>query len=1116
MVISSKHRDWRKVLLVAVILILVIYIIPVGEAVVSECTIENSQTCSSGYKILGLSSLTNAHVEAKDSNKYGYSLCCTGLEAETVDGTGEWHFALYTQTNAHIQINDKGTLPGYIYNFKYKFKGLGPQDCGVNSYLPDGAFEILSVSGKTNAHAAELGSYNLIFYCGEPVPEECSDGTSIGNYNDSGFCCDANKALVVDPSSTGDCNGATCPYGMIPAGTGTDVYCDYAVCGDGSPSPDYSEQDIYDLDENYDSDNGESSGDVRWIKYDYSTISILTDKALGMTGCYCTYGIASSVPPYSCESCTSTETKETSCTDGKDNDCDTYADCDDPDCSTDPACASDADGDGYLGVLDCDDTNNKIWQNIDGYTDADGDDYGTGAVETICSGSNLPSGYALNSEDCNDNDDSINPGVTEVCGDGIDNNCDGSADENCGCNAGETQDCGTTDVGACEYGTQLCRPDGSWGPCLGAKGPTTEVCDDTLDNDCDGNTDSDDSECEAPECTLDTECETDEICEDNVCVAVPPECTSEESPKDCSYTGPIGTEGVGECIAGSQICTDGSWEDCDGEVVPETEDCNDNLDNDCDGYTDTDDEDCDCEGDETRQCGSSQGICEFGNQTCINNIWGSCVGGVGPEIEFCDELDNNCDGRVDEGFDADSDGVANCVDNCPNTLNPNQEDTDNDGKGDACEDIITSVKISSSKEELEPDELVVFSVDIPPEDMANVTVEWDLGKKTDPWGRLEFRENPGVACVGEDDECVLNRLPNPTNTLIDGEINMSTLEDVNNPCACKDYSDRIYPLIQNNQTSIITRYEAFDVCTPEGEEPTGECEVTVYITDAAGNTLTKSMNISITVAPVTCPDDDSHPCSFSDSDLPLSDADTNQLYGTDCCCDGGYVPENVSNIDSTMTGDDQECILEVECSGDSDCAAGEVCYLGECIGEPAECTIDENCSLGEVCSQGACIQKGGEELCGNDICDLDYSENYINCVEDCHCGDGACQPAYFESEDNCPQDCKKSAAFQIIALIIVFIAGIVLYILYSKGMLPGFVGKGKEEEEAIPFERPSGPPLALAVQHNVSIPSNSTSSLSSYIKSCRAQGISYTQIKQSLLNKGWPEDQINKVFGQVA
>lgn len=35
-------------------------------------------------------------------------------------------------------------------------------------------------------------------------------------------------------------------------------------------------------------------------------------------------------------------------------------------------------------------------------------------------------------------------------------------------------------------------------------------------------------------------------------------------------------------------------------------------------------------------------------------------------------------------LDDDNDGIANAIDNCPNTANPNQEDTNNDGIGDAC------------------------------------------------------------------------------------------------------------------------------------------------------------------------------------------------------------------------------------------------------------------------------------------------------------------------------------------------------------------------------------------------------------------------------------------------
>lgn len=54
----------------------------------------------------------------------------------------------------------------------------------------------------------------------------------------------------------------------------------------------------------------------------------------------------------------------------------------------------------------------------------------------------------------------------------------------------ETQQCGSTGVGACKLGTETCS-NGVWGSCTGAVGPVSEVCDDSIDNDCDGSTDED-------------------------------------------------------------------------------------------------------------------------------------------------------------------------------------------------------------------------------------------------------------------------------------------------------------------------------------------------------------------------------------------------------------------------------------------------------------------------------------------------------------------------------------------------------------------------------------------------------------------------------------------------
>ncbi|UCD07584.1 MAG: fibronectin type III domain-containing protein, partial [Candidatus Aenigmatarchaeota archaeon] len=111
---------------------------------------------------------------------------------------------------------------------------------------------------------------------------------------------------------------------------------------------------------------------------------------------------------------------------------------------------------------------------------------------------------------------------------------------------------------------------------------------------------------------------------------------------------------VGECIKGNQTCIEGIWGECLGGLSKRLEVC-DNKDNDCNGLVD-DGIQCSCVPGTERDCGTDTGECQVGTQSCTSDqIWGSCGGNyVGPVPEVCDGKDNDCDGEVDNG--------ANC---CP-------------------------------------------------------------------------------------------------------------------------------------------------------------------------------------------------------------------------------------------------------------------------------------------------------------------------------------------------------------------------------------------------------------------------------------------------------------------
>lgn len=115
--------------------------------------------------------------------------------------------------------------------------------------------------------------------------------------------------------------------------------------------------------------------------------------------------------------------------DGVDGDGDGYAgdggpDCDDANPDVSPGAAEVCDG------ADLDEDCNGLSEDADpgvngqqeGYVDGDGDGYGGGEVIRAC---DLPTNAVATGGDCADEDRFVNPGETEVCGDGIDNDCDG-------------------------------------------------------------------------------------------------------------------------------------------------------------------------------------------------------------------------------------------------------------------------------------------------------------------------------------------------------------------------------------------------------------------------------------------------------------------------------------------------------------------------------------------------------------------------------------------------------------------------------------------------------------------------------------------------------------------
>lgn len=238
----------------------------------------------------------------------------------------------------------------------------------------------------------------------------------------------------------------------------------------------------------------------------------------------------------------------------------------------------------------------------------------------------------------------------------VDDDCDGRTDEDFAlgtpCAVG---------VGPClRAGLIACTGAGD-AACDGVPGPSApETCDGT-DQDCNGV--ADDLPEQGAACAVGIgSCQTEGVlfCAPDrgafVCGALPGEpgierCNAEDD--DCDglvdealvrscASGPPGTRGVGGCRDGQQRCEAGRFGACLDEVLPAAERCG-GQDKDCDGRVD---EDFPLE----QACTRGLGLCEaVGAWACAEGEVVCDAEGAAPLPETCDGLDEDCDGRVDEG-----------------------------------------------------------------------------------------------------------------------------------------------------------------------------------------------------------------------------------------------------------------------------------------------------------------------------------------------------------------------------------------------------------------------------------------------------------------------------------
>ncbi|HEU0035350.1 MAG TPA: MopE-related protein [Kofleriaceae bacterium] len=517
---------------------------------------------------------------------------------------------------------------------------------------------------------------------------------------------------------------------------------------------------------------------------------------------------------------------------------------------------------------------------------------------------------------------------TESCNN-ADDDCDTAIDEDF---PGKNGTCDNGKLGACRRtGTLVCKADGTGLQCNApdASG-SNETCN-NVDDDCDGKVDEGLVGCS---CTPQGEqCNNaDDDCDGNI---------------DEGITRPCGT---GTC-QGTETCVAGVFTGCTAQQ-PSSETCN-GLDDNCDGVRDGFTEACSNmttgfpAGDPRNNPGDpshnpiAQNICHPGQRTCPANVgppnsFGSCLGEQQPRTEVCNNLDDDCDNKIDEGTggaDCSSNcgvGTTVCVNGqieCNSVVQPNDDSCD--GNDDDCDGQIDEDWVCDNPPNC--------GCTAPNECNA---VQSCVGGQVVCSGQSVAQES----CNCDDDDC-------------DTKVDEGSLCGAGSECKfcqcaapCSTNSEFPCPMGKTCKEGVCIVDPCFGVDCPAA--PNGSKQVCQVAANGLDHTCVDAC--SVTQCPTT------FVCIPSTGECKPDDCTTfpDRCAANQVCINGVCETNLCSGVNCPS---DQYCVAG-QCyssCADVECANNQRCELGKCIDDPC----GGKCTNGQVCNDntGTCT----DDNCGD-------------------------------------------------------------------------------------------------------------------------------------------------------